>query len=95
MLVKKGIIIGLAYGVSQFIMYASFGILFFLGAIFVQENESVNTPDMFKALLALMFAGMGLGQATLFLPDLAGAKISAKQIFKILDTTTERENQVR
>ena len=48
---------------------------------------------MFKALLALMFAGMGLGQTMIFLPDLAGAKISAQQIFRILDTETEADMQ--
>ena len=34
-LIKKGVIIGLAYGISQCIFYASCGILFFLGAVFV------------------------------------------------------------
>ena len=81
LIVKKGIIVGLAYGISQFIFFASFGILFYLGAIFVESNEGINPADVFKAITALLFAGMATGTTMLFLPDIGEAKSSAKKIF--------------
>lgn len=40
--IKKGNTSGLLFGISQFTMFLIFGLLFFLGALFVRDNEDVS-----------------------------------------------------
>lgn len=80
--IKKGNTSGFLYGLSQFIMVTIFGILFYLGAIFVRDNpETVTVEKMFTAIYAIMFAGMTAGNNAHFMPDAAACKNSAANLF--------------
>ena len=91
--VKKGNISGLLYGLSQFIMFLIFGLIFYLGAIFVRDNEDAELMDMFTAVYAILFAGMTAGNNAHFAPDAAACKIAAAHLFSILDSDDEDQIQ--
>ena len=78
--VKKGNISGVLFGLSQFIMYVVFALIFFLGAVFIRDNN-LNIADVFTAIYSIMFAGMTAGNNSHFMPDVAAAKNSASNIF--------------
>ncbi len=67
-------------------MFIIFGLLFYLGAIFVRDNKDVTVTDMFTAVYAIMFAGMTAGNNSHFMPDTAACKNSAANLFEILDS---------
>ena len=63
-------------------MFINFGLLFYLGAIFVRDNKNdVTVTDMFTAVYAIMFAGMTAGNNSQFMPDTAACKNSAANLF--------------
>lgn len=82
--VKKGNISGLLFGLSQFTMFVVFGLIFYLGSIFIRDNN-LDVADVFTAIYSIMFAGMTAGNNTHFMPDVASSKNSAANIFSILD----------
>jgi hypothetical protein len=63
-------------------MFVIFGILFYLGAVFVRDNSpAITVTDMFTAVYAIMFAGMTAGNNSHFMPDTAACKNSAANLF--------------
>ncbi len=62
------------YGITQFIMFIVFALIFFLGTVFIRDNESVSIEDVFTAIYAIMFGAMTVGNNSHFLPDIASAK---------------------
>ena len=89
LLVGKGLLTGFLFGLSQLITYFIFGIIFFVGAVFVRDNADVTVEDMFTAMFALTFAGMGAGNNSHFMPDAGVAQNAAANLFLILDTEDE------
>lgn len=87
--IKKGNFSGFFFGLSQIIMYVIFGLLFWLGAIFVRDNEGVEVQDMFVAIFSILFAGMTIGNNAHFLPDTASCRIAAANLFHIQDSEDE------
>lgn len=92
--VKKGNISGLLFGFSQLIMYVVFALIFYLGAVFIRDNN-LSIADVFTAIYSIMFAGMTAGNNSHFMPDVAAAKNSAANIFEILDSEDEDQLQVK
>lgn len=93
--VKKGNASGFFFGLSQIVMFTVFGVLFFLGALFVRDNpETVTVQSMFTAIYAIMFAGMTAGNNAHFMPDAAACKNSAANLFEIQDSKDEEQLQV-
>lgn len=92
--ITKGNASGFFFGLSQVLMFAIFGILFYLGAIFVRDNEEVGTEDMFTAVFAILFAGMTAGNNAHFIPDQAACKMSAINLFMIQDSKDEDQLQI-
>ena len=73
-------------------MYLVFGLILYLGAVFVEANN-LDTVDMFIAVFAITFAAMTTGNNMVFMPDLAAAKTSAANLFLILDSIDEDQLQ--
>ena len=67
--VKNGIISGFFYGIAQFIMYIVFGLIFYVGSLFV-KNNSVSIDNLFTAIFSIFFAGMTVGNNSHILPDI-------------------------
>ena len=84
--IKKGNVSGLLYGFSQFIMFLIFGLLFFIGSLFVRDNAEVSIEDMFTAVFGILFAGMTAGNNAHFMPDMAACNSAAANIFFIQDS---------
>ena len=82
--VKKGIVSGLMYGFTQIAMFFIFGLVFYLGIVFMVRNN-LAVDNVFTAIYAVLFSGMTAGNNGHFMPDAAAAKHSAANIFEILD----------
>lgn len=74
-------------------MFTIFGLLFYLGALFVRDNKSADLEGMFTAVYAIVFAGMTAGNNAHFMPDTAACNNSAANLFFILDSTDEHQMQ--
>jgi ABC-type multidrug transport system fused ATPase/permease subunit len=93
--IKKGNASGFFFGLSQIVMFTIFGVLFYVGAVFVHDFPSEVTVDkMFTAIYAIMFAGMTAGNNAHFMPDTAACKNSAANLFEIQDSKDEEQLQV-
>ena len=75
-------------------MFIIFGLIFFLGAVFVRDNEDADILSMFTAVYAILFAGMTAGNNSHFAPDVAACKSSAANLFAILDSEDEDQTQL-
>lgn len=91
---KKGIIAGILYGCSQIIMFSIFGLLFYIGAIFVRDHKTVDVENMFIAVYAIIFAGMTTGNNSHFMPDAGACSNAASNLFEIQDSIDEDQKQV-
>ena len=93
LLVGKGLVTGFLFGLSQLITYIIFGVIFYVGAVFVRDNADVTVEDMFTAMFALTFAGMSTGNNAHFMPDMAACNSAAANIFLIQDSKDEEQIQ--
>lgn len=82
------------YGLAQTVNFIVFGILFYVGTIFIRDY-GVKLVDVFTAIYAIFFAGVTIGNNMTFLPDINEAKLAAAHIFSILDQEDERQLQTR
>lgn len=65
------------------------GVIFFLAAILFQDNQVESGRAVFTAVLSVIFAAMGVGQNSQFMPDMAKAKLAGAGIFEILESKGE------
>ena len=99
---KDSVIGGLLYGFSQFMMYLIIGLIFFIAAAFMSDPLVVSSypanevvTRFFTAIFSIFFTGITVGNNSVFLPDLKNCKVSASNLFKILDTEDEDQLQER
>lgn len=83
--VRQGLIAGFLYGLSQIILFLVFGLIFWLGIIFMNRN-GLDIADVFTAIYAITFSGMTAGNNSHFMPDAVTGKRAAANIFEILDS---------
>lgn len=86
---KSAFVGGVAFGISEFLSQALWAVSFWGGAAVIRngrcgtgQNAIVN---FMAAISALLFAGMSIGQASLFMPDMAKARVAATNLFRLLD----------
>uniref|UniRef100_A0A0D6QS15 Uncharacterized protein n=1 Tax=Araucaria cunninghamii TaxID=56994 RepID=A0A0D6QS15_ARACU len=82
--IKQGVIAGLGLGFSQFVMFASYALSFWVGSKLVEDGKT-TFDKVFKVFFALTMAALGVSQSTGLAPDLAKVKSSVNSVFKILD----------
>ena len=90
--VKKGMISGIMYGITQIAMFFIFGLVFYLGIVFMNRN-GLAVDNVFTAIYAILFCGMTAGNNAHFMPDAAAAKNSAAKLFEIQDSLDEDQLQ--
>ncbi len=90
----KGNISGILFGFTQCIMYVTFSLVLYLGAIFLRDNN-LAIIDIFTAAYAILFMGVDIGNSAHFMPDMVAAKKAAANIFSILDEEDEDQLQVK
>lgn len=91
--INKGMVSGFLYGLTQIMMFFIFGLIFYLGIVFMVHNN-LAIADVFTAIYAILFAGMTAGNNSHMLPDVGIAKKAAANIFEILDSSDEDQLQV-
>jgi ATP-binding cassette, subfamily B (MDR/TAP), member 1 len=82
------------FGLSYLIQYVSFGLLFYLAAIFV-SNFDVTVDSSLSAIFLTIFAGISAGNNANFLEDISAARAAARSVFSILDLEDEHEARIK
>lgn len=72
------------FGVSYLLQYITFGLIFFLAAVYVSNNH-LEIDGPMQSIFLIVFAGISAGNQSSFLQDFAKAKTAAKEVFKLLD----------
>nr|XP_043636259.1 ABC transporter B family member 21-like isoform X2 [Erigeron canadensis] len=86
--IKQGLISGIGFGVSFFLLFCMYGTSFYAGAQFVEAGKT-TFADVFKVFFALSMAAIGISQSSSFGPDISKAKSSAASVFTIIDRKSE------
>ena len=74
--------------------FFAFGLLFYLGAL-IKQRYNTSTKDIFYAVMAIVWSGWYAGHNFYFMPDVAAAKQSARNLFTVLDQEDEDGIQER
>jgi hypothetical protein len=74
-------------------MFIVIALVFYLGSLFVDKN-GVSVDSMFTSIFAIFFSAMTVGNNSHILPDMGECKISAANLFLILDTKDESQIQI-
>ena len=86
---KTALIAGFAFGLSYIVMYAINGIIFYLSSIFIYHHN-LEIMDAFSAIFLVNFAAVIAGSNLQMVPSLLNIKVSAINIFKIIDKSDEQ-----
>ncbi|CAM9382357.1 unnamed protein product, partial [Hapterophycus canaliculatus] len=81
---KRGLIAGAAFGYSQGITFWVFALMFYAGAIMVDDGR-VEYSDFFTAMFAVIFGAFGVGQITGDAKDAGEGQQAAAKIFLLTD----------
>lgn len=82
--VKSGMIAGFVFGFSQFAIFLSFAVIFFVGSKLL-INMELYFADFFTALLSVMFGALGASQVSADFNSRARGKQCAARIFSVFD----------
>ena len=62
------------------------GLTFWIAGLLFQEDLITDSKSIFIAIFSIIFAAMGVGQNSAFMPDMAKAKVAGASIFDILES---------
>ncbi|KAF6167198.1 hypothetical protein GIB67_029836 [Kingdonia uniflora] len=82
--IRQGVISGIGFGASFFLLFSVYATSFYAGARLVDAGK-ITFSDVFRVFFALTMAAVGISQSSSFSPDSTKAKSSAASIFGILD----------
>ncbi|KAJ3676007.1 hypothetical protein LUZ60_003419 [Juncus effusus] len=82
--IRQGIISGVGFGVSFFLLFCVYGTSFYAGARLVEEGKT-TFPKVFRVFLALAMAAIGVSQSSSLTLDSSKAKTAAASVFAIID----------
>ncbi|XP_078435411.1 ABC transporter B family member 11-like isoform X2 [Wolffia australiana] len=82
--VRLGMISGIGFGVSFFLLFCAYATIFYVGGKFVQDGKTTFS-DVFQVFFALSMAGIGLSQSSGLAPDTSKAGSATASVFAILD----------
>ena len=80
----KAVLSGLAYGFSQAVIFFIWAMSFYYGGQLTAWGLATFN-DVMKAITAIIFAGMTLGQTLQLSPDFSKARTAAAAVFALLD----------
>ncbi len=76
---------GFLYSLSQFIIFAMYGSLFYAGGVLYEEGEENYMTKMMTAILTILFSALGVGIAQAFVGDYSAAQKGVVGLFDFLD----------
>ncbi|KAF8387608.1 hypothetical protein HHK36_026261 [Tetracentron sinense] len=82
--IRLGLISGVGYGISFFLLFCVYATSFYAGARLVEDGKTTFS-NVFRVFFALTMAAVGVSQSSSIAPDASKAKISTASIFAILD----------
>ncbi|KAF8043117.1 hypothetical protein BT93_A1459 [Corymbia citriodora subsp. variegata] len=82
--IRQGLISGIGFGMSFFLLFCVYTTCFYAGARLVQDGKTMFS-DVFRVFFALTMAAIGISQSSSFTPDSTKAKAAAASIFAIVD----------
>ncbi|XP_050374961.1 ABC transporter B family member 11-like [Argentina anserina] len=86
--IQLGLVTGIGFGVSLFLQFSSFALIFYAGGLLVEADKTTFT-DVFQAFFALSLASLAMAQSSTVAPDINKAMSSAASIFAILETKSK------
>jgi len=84
----KIIINGFFYSLTQFVIFAMYATLFYVGGNLYKKEKATFT-NILRAIFTILFSALGIGIAQLFVGDYTAAKESIVNLQTILDTNSE------
>lgn len=82
---KSALLAGFSFGLSQFVMFAVYGVAFYYGSWLVKEHLLNEPLHLFKVFFAIVMSMMGIGQVMEMAPDGAKAKVAAREVLNFLE----------
>ncbi|KAM0899548.1 hypothetical protein ACQ4PT_021225 [Festuca glaucescens] len=82
--IRSGIVGGLGFGFSFLVLYLTYALCFYVGALFVRQGKT-TFADVFRVFFALVLAAVGVSQASALASNATKARDSAISVFSILD----------
>ncbi len=86
----KGLVSGAIFGLTQFVMFATYGLLFWFGGNLVSDGK-YTFEQMMQAIMSILMGAMGLGQA---LTDMADVKEGREATNRVLDLVYSEDQQI-
>lgn len=84
--VKKGVVGGLGFGISQGILFTMYSLAIYVGGWLIEVDSANYTFDtFFLVFFAIMMTGTGLGQAAAAGGDIGKAGNAARNVFRVVD----------
>lgn len=75
---------GFMYGISNFLQFITFGMIFFLAAIFV-ANYGVKMDNSLSAVFLILFACISAGDKSNMLQNLENVKGASSWFFSLME----------
>ena len=72
------------YGLSYFILFFIYGVIFYLGAVFIL-NYHTGVQDTLTAIFSAISAAIVAGTQLKLVPDISKIKKSATNLYNLLD----------
>jgi len=86
--IPKAVLSGVLWGIGQFLQFGAFGILNYLGAVFIKEHD-LPIKNMFISFNSLILTAYCIGQSLAYCPDIGEALQAITQINEIFNTPSE------
>ncbi|CAN6445538.1 unnamed protein product [Victoria cruziana] len=82
--IRQGLISGLGFGFSFFVLFSAYALSFYAGARLVESGKT-TFDKVFRVFFALTMTAIGVSQTSALAPDSSKAKVAAASIFSVLD----------
>ncbi|XP_030551796.1 ABC transporter B family member 4-like isoform X1 [Rhodamnia argentea] len=82
--VRQGLISGVGFGLSFFLLFAVYGTCFYAGARLVQDGKTTFS-EVFRVFFALTMAAVGITQSSSITQDSNKARSATASVFEIID----------
>ncbi|KAG7575200.1 ABC transporter type 1 transmembrane domain [Arabidopsis suecica] len=91
--IRQGIVSGIGFGFSFFVLFSSYAASFYVGARLVDDGKT-TFDSVFKVFFALTMAAMAISQSSSLSPDSSKADVAAASIFAIMDRESKIDPSV-